>query len=298
MKKASVQYIVAVMITAFLAAPAFSQSDENAAKPEIRIMSFNVRLSPGKDGDNKWPYRRDLVVEVMKEFEPDFLGVQESWPDQIEYITENLPGIAHIGGSRELTENGEGAPLFYDSNRWQPSDEEQGMFWLSDTPEVRGSKTWNNICPRTVAWARFLPQNAEAGQGGVYVYNTHFSHMSDEARVKSAHMLAKVIAERKHADEPVFVTGDFNAGEDSASIRYLKGEAEGSPVKMIDTFRSVHPDAEKVGTFNGFKGNSDGAKIDYIFALPGTKVIEAEIIRTNKDGRYPSDHYPIMAVVR
>jgi endonuclease/exonuclease/phosphatase family metal-dependent hydrolase len=67
---------------------------------------------------------------------------------------------------------------------------------------------------------------------------------------------------------------------------------------LVDTFRVLHPDASDVGTFNGFKGNGSGAKIDYIFAQAGTSVLRAEILRDNKHDRYPSDHFPMLAILR
>ena len=71
-----------------------------------------------------------------------------------------------------------------------------------------------------------------------------------------------------------------------------------TPTVMIDSFRALHPQAELVGTFNGFAGKSDGDKIDYIFVEPKTRVLSTEILRTNVEGSYPSDHYPITAILQ
>jgi endonuclease/exonuclease/phosphatase family metal-dependent hydrolase len=60
----------------------------------------------------------------------------------------------------------------------------------------------------------------------------------------------------------------------------------------------LHPDAAEVGTFNGFKGDRSGEKIDYVFVPAGVKVLEAKILHNNVDGRYPSDHFPVVARVR
>ena len=64
-------------------------------------------------------------------------------------------------------------------------------------------------------------------------------------------------------------------------------------------FASCTPTKAVVGTFNGFKlGNTAGDKIDYVLVQPGTEVISAEIIRTSRNDRYPSDHFPVAATVR
>jgi endonuclease/exonuclease/phosphatase family metal-dependent hydrolase len=65
----------------------------------------------------------------------------------------------------------------------------------------------------------------------------------------------------------------------------------------VDTFRELHPDADAVGTGGGFEGLRDGPKIDYIFVEPGARVREAGIIRDHRDGRYPSDHFPVFAEI-
>jgi len=136
-----------------------------------------------------------------------------------------------------------------------------------------------------------------------YIFNLHLDHVSQPSREKSAVLLTQRLLSRKYA-EPFVVTGDFNAGENNPVIMYLKGKAvfsEGNidksnnPVPMIDTFRVLHPDAKDVGTYHGFNGNRNGDKIDYIFAMPGAKVLDAQILHDNVDGRYASDHFPVTA---
>ena len=90
-------------------------------------------------------------------------------------------------------------------------------------------------------------------------------------------------------------------------IRFVKGEiprasgADDRPItlmRFIDTFRAVQPDAGQVGTFHGFRGGRSGPKIDYIFADRNVTVRDAAILYDNTEGRYPSDHYPVMARIR
>ena len=93
----------------------------------------------------------------------------------------------------------------------------------------------------------------------------------------------------------VIVTGDFNVGETNPALLRLVGTG-GQPGPFVDSFRLLHPDATEVGTFTAFTfGRTDGDKIDYVLVRPGTKVLAAGIIRTNRDGRYPSDHFPVVA---
>jgi endonuclease/exonuclease/phosphatase family metal-dependent hydrolase len=255
-------------------------------------MSFNIRMSRARDGFNAWSHRRDLAMRMVERFGGDFVGIQEAWPEQIDDISHWLPKYGVLAKSREVTHDGEATPLLYRCDRWTLDPAEHGTFWLSDTPMVPGSKNWWSLCPRIVTWGRFVGKSGCA----VYVYNTHFDHLSKMARHRSARLLGRTIAVRRHPD-PVVVTGDFNCRETGRAVAYLTGSTTKAPVGLIDTFRAVHPDARGVGTFHGFRGGTYGPKIDYIFALSTMRVLSADILRDDHHGRYPSDHFPITAEV-
>jgi endonuclease/exonuclease/phosphatase family metal-dependent hydrolase len=266
----------------------------------VKAMTFNIRYAAARDGANRWPLRRDMVLEVIRRFQGDFVGVQEALSDQVTYLRENSPEHGMIARSRLADPvQGEAVPLLYRRARWRLDQDQHGTFWFSDTPEKPASTSWGNSIPRIATWGRFVEK--ETGRA-VYVYNVHFDHASEPSRQRSAALLARYIANREHSD-PVIVTGDFNAGESSVAIRFLKGRhgveglPEPSPVPLVDTFRVKHPDAKAVGTFGGFKGVKTGAKIDYVLTLPAARVPQAEIVYFNRNGRYPSDHYPVSAEI-
>ncbi len=270
-----------------------------AAPGEVSIMTFNIRYGTANDGANHWEKRHELVYDVIRRHDCDAVGLQEALHFQIEQICAAVPNHAVIGVGRDDGKTqGEYSAIIFRADRLNVTD--SGTFWLSDTPDAPGSITWGNACTRICTWARFIQK--KSGKA-FYLFNVHLDHRSQFSREKSMVLLAQRIADRKHSD-PVIVTGDFNAGESNPAIRYLTGEIEGNtddkrfaknPVPLVDTFRVLHPTASPVGTFNGFKGERSGAKIDYIFVLPGTKVLEAAILHDNKDGRYPSDHFPLTA---
>ncbi len=91
---------------------------------------------------------------------------------------------------------------------------------------------------------------------------------------------------------PVVVFGDLNAGEDSAPLAAFREAG------YQDSFRTAHPEATAVGTFSGFRGETTGAKIDHVLCGPGWRVKSADILRPRReDGRCPSDHEPVVAVL-
>jgi endonuclease/exonuclease/phosphatase family metal-dependent hydrolase len=167
---------------------------------------------------------------------------------------------------------------------------ESGTFWFSDTPETPGSKTWGNRITRISSWARFIDRDGR----GFYHFNLHLDHESQPSRERSAELLRQRIDARAFLAEPAIVTGDFNAGEKNAAVTtMLSGGA------FVDTFRVKNPTETVVGTFTGFDASkADGEKIDYVFAPAGAEVLRAEIVRTARAGRTPSDHFPVVAEIR
>lgn len=275
-----------------LAACAAQEQAGPAAGPAVRVLSFNIRFGTAPDGVNAWPHRAQLVYDVIRRRDCDFVGLQEALRFQIDAIHDAVPGYGEIGVGRDGgREAGEFSAILYKTDRWRATD--SGTLWLSDTPTVPASASWGNEIPRIVTWARFVEK---ATGRAVQVFNTHFDHESQPSRLKSAEMLASLVSEREPRD-PVIVTGDFNAGEDNPAILHLKNKHGRSPVTLVDTFRVLHPEESLVGTFGAFEGKRDGPKIDYVFVEPNVRVRAAEIVHTNADGRYPSDHYPVYAEV-
>ncbi len=265
------------------------EAQRNQPEIVVRVLSFNIRYGRAPDGPNAWPHRRRLVLEVLRTREWDFVGLQEALRFQLDELESALPHLAEIGvGRQDGRTQGEYAALLYDFRRWAVA--RAGTFWLSDTPDVPGSTSWGNRIPRVVTWARFVHKKTAQA---VWVFNTHFDHASAAARDRSAQALAQRIAQWT-ADEPVILTGDLNAGEDSYPVRYLCG-AHASPVNMKDTFRLVHPRATQVGTFNAFEGKRSGEKIDYVLVQGPWEVRQAEILNGYAGPVYPSDHWPVWA---
>ncbi|MFC1795446.1 endonuclease/exonuclease/phosphatase family protein, partial [Planctomycetota bacterium] len=266
---------------------------------ELGVMTFNIRYGSANDGDDSWDKRKEMVCDVLRRHDPDIVGLQEALRFQIDYIRAALPEYGEIGVGRDDGKTkGEYSAILYRKDRLDVN--ESGTFWLSDTPTIPGSTSWGNQITRICTWGRFALK--DSGKA-FYLFNTHLDHQSQPSREKSVILLAERIATRKHPN-PAIVTGDFNASEDNPAIRYLKRETPlpvgtevpgGCPEVFVDTFRVLHPDVTDVGTFNAFKGDRSGGKIDYIFVQPGRMVLNAAILYDDKDGRYPSDHFPVVA---
>jgi endonuclease/exonuclease/phosphatase family metal-dependent hydrolase len=270
----------AIVLCLLTAAVAF------AAEPQ-RVATYNIRFGSADDGPDAWPLRRDKVVETIEDLDADIVGLQEALPFQIAFLLEALPRYAAVGVSREdgRTE-GEASPILYDRTRYTLAGAE--TFWLSDTPG-EPSNTWGAACTRVCTRVRLV--DLESGQA-VEVFNTHFDHVSQEARERSARLIRSRLG--SPPGTPVIVMGDFNAGEDNPAMETLRGP--GSPIPLLDSYRAVHPEGP-AGTFTGFRVDSDGGsqKIDAVLIGPGWRVRGAGIDRRKIEGRFPSDHFPVWA---
>jgi endonuclease/exonuclease/phosphatase family metal-dependent hydrolase len=252
----------------------------------LKVMSFNIRYGTANDGPNRWELRRDQLFDLLRDQVPDVIGLQEALHFQIVEILKAVPGYASLGSGRaDGARAGEYAAILYRTNRLiaQRSD----TFWFSDTPQDIASSSWGNRIERICTWAQF----DDLRGGTFYVYNVHLDHESQPSREKSVALLLDTI-ERRRPVAPVVVTGDFNADEQNPATKAMLSQ-------FRDTFRVKHPDAAGAGTFSGFKPDFTGdRKIDYVMVEPDTEVLDAAILRTARDGRHPSDHFPVVATIR
>lgn len=272
---------------------ATQQAEAATLGEPLTVMSFNIRYGTAPDGENRWTERRKLLLDVLRRQKADVIGLQEALDFQIREIGAALPQYAVVGVGRDNGKaSGEYSAILFRGDRFHVAD--AGTFWFSDTPSVVASKTWGNNITRICTWARFVDRDGRA----FWHFNIHLDHQSQPSRERSTELLARRIVERGNAD-PVIVTGDFNVGEDNPALRALLAVDGDAAAPFVDTFRVRHPDARLAGTFSGFKfGHAQGPKIDYVLVQPGSEVLSAEIVRTSRGGRYPSDHFPVIARVR
>lgn len=271
-----------LVVALLLVAPPVASAKPD--RPPLRVMTFNVRLPVAQDGANAWERRRDILVEVIAEAHPDVIGTQELYKLQGDYLLERLPGYAWFGVDRRGGHDDEHTGIFYRRDRLRLI--EFGAFWLSDTPAMPGSITWGHLYPRHVTWGLF--EDRATGRR-FHVLNTHFPYrLEDEAaRGRAAALISTWIA-RLPANSPIVLTGDFNV-------------APGGPVHasltrgLADVWTAASTTAGPEATFHGFTGVPD-RRIDWILAR-GFSPLSARTIITNREGRFPSDHFPVLTAL-
>ncbi|MFI6664463.1 endonuclease/exonuclease/phosphatase family protein [Streptomyces sp. NPDC050481] len=278
-------------MAAAVTVPLMGTLPASAAKPSNRrldVMTFNLRFASTAE-PNSWTARRPVMRRLLRREAPTLMGTQEGLYQQLRDIHADLgPHYDWIGTGREGGSHDESTAIFYDTRRLAPL--EHDTYWLSDTPRVIGSNTWGGALPRIVTWVRF--RDRAVGGREFHVLNTHFDHVGQYARERSAEFLGQKIAEFDPSS-PVVVTGDFNAAaHDNPAYDILLATG------LVDTWDAAAERGKQYATFHGYKPlTPDGDRIDWILTSPGTTVHRASINTFAMNGQFPSDHLPVQATV-
>ncbi len=261
-------------------------------KDVIKVMTFNIRYDNPHDSVNAWPNRAAQVCDFIKNEEPDLLGLQEVLLRQYLILDSALTDYTSVGvGRDDGAKGGEMNPVFFRKERFDLI--RTITFWLSDTPDVPGSKGWSSSLPRIVTWMELADKNTHEH---FYYFNTHFAHDSDSARIMSSKILLDQVAKISNGS-PFILTGDLNMLPTSTGYSILTGPAESVPaIKDSFTISEKRPWGPTY-TFNGFSDKPGAGRIDYIFVKSGMRALEHRTIIKKQDGVFISDHWPVEATV-
>lgn len=259
----------------------------SGGETSLRVMTYNIRLNLASDGSDAWPHRREMVASVIRFHGADLIGVQEALPDQLRDLDALLPHFGRFGVGRDAQRGGEHSAILYRRRRFEVLQHD--TFWLSETPSIAGSKGWDAANQRIVTWGRLH----DRGTGAVFIhFNTHFDHVGEVARRESARLLTARIEEIA-GNAPVIVTGDFNATPASEPYRLVLAAG------LRDAFSASRtPHHGPTSTWNAFRAVEPERRIDFVFVRGAVDVLQHGILSDTFDGRFPSDHLPVVAEVQ
>lgn len=264
----------------------------NSKPVDLNVMSFNIRYDNPDDSLNNWQYRKDVAAKTIKNQNADIVGTQEVLVNQLNDLKSRLPEYNAIGVGREDgIEKGEYSAILYKKDRFK--EIKSGYFWLSETPEVAGSKGWDGACERIATWA-ILEDISSKKQ--LFFINTHLDHVGKIARQEGVTLLlsrANALANGL----PIIMTGDFNATPESDVIKHVTDV--NSPEHLI---HSKDIAVEKSGTdwtFHGFGRVPMERRefIDYVFVSKGIKVAKHSVLPEKLDDIFISDHSVVVAQI-
>lgn len=242
-------------------------------KTDYTIMSFNLRFGLADDGANSWSNRKLLCAQLLKLYPSTFIGVQESNHFQTGFLIQNLKDHDFIGWHNQSREQWQSNLIFY-HNTWECLKAKH--YFLSHTPDVEstlpGSK-W----PRQCVIGLFQKDGYH-----LIVANTHFDFLQ-AVQEKSAALVIGFLSQFPR-DCPIIITGDFNSNPGSKTHAFFQAHG------FFDAFENNHST-----TFHNFTGEETKDHIDWILYCGNIKIVRRKIITDSFSGRYPSDHYPVMA---
>lgn len=259
---------------------------QQKSETDYTFLSFNIRLgsdwSRGQDSLNYWDYRKEAVLSMIAQENPDAMGMQEVLPNQLHFLDSALAGYQRIGVGREDgKEEGECMAVYFKKDRFELV--KSHTYWLSETPDSV-SMGWDAACFRTVTMA--LLKEKATDQQLLYM-NTHLDHVSVTARAESMKLLTRLATEWVGEEVPVIIGGDMNTSADDTIFNALMAHG-------FAKMRDMAPVTDNEMTFNGF-GKCEPIQIDHYF---GRGIVPQEFHTLNGDYGVPyiSDHYPIKMV--
>ncbi|MFM1947424.1 MAG: hypothetical protein RL207_1707 [Bacteroidota bacterium] len=259
------------------------------AQSRLNLMSYNIRYDITTSNASPWNERHKAISSQINRFDVDIVGMQEVLVHQKEQMLLDLPGYESIGVGRDDGKNaGEFSPIFYKEERFRVL--KSGTFWLSPTPDIP-SKGWDAALNRICTYAQFF--DLESKQS-FWVFNTHFDHVGEEARMKSSVLILQKIQEvTKGKREIVIFCGDLNLNDDHPTISFLQAQ-------MKDALLGSKQVKSKMNnTFNNFDLKNEASnRIDYIFTNKKVEILTFETIVEPFGISYPSDHFPILTTLK
>ncbi|KAH7362884.1 endonuclease/exonuclease/phosphatase family protein [Plectosphaerella cucumerina] len=271
----------------------------------LRIITYNIRYAnphPVKH-EKLWRDRCPLLCTQLRFITTGhptaFICLQEALDTQVDDIQEHLgPDWAHIGGGREDGRlEGEFCPIFYRKSVWRC--ERSKIYWLSETPE-KPSRGWDAMLPRIVTVGDFAPIGHD---GRAVVMSTHFDHIGEVARQKSAGLILKIAREARAGEtgtrpaDVVLLGGDFNSRPGDRAYQTMVAKDSG----MVDIRNDVPPESRYGNemTYTSFdEPEWWPMRIDFLFlGVPSdTKSLTFGVLENKfDDGVFISDHRPVVA---
>lgn len=255
--------------------------------PLIRLATYNVRC-PVDKAPNDWASRLPRVLALMEKHRFGVVGLQEATKTQIDDLMAD--GWNYVGCGREDgQEKGEYSCIIYRPERFEV--EASDTFWLSETPEVPGSRSWDTVCTRICTWGRFRDRQTDCC---FTHFNTHLDHRSKAAQLNGMKLILEQI-KRIAPEGPLVLSGDFNVFPDSPVVGLMESNLHN--VWEI----SLTPVEGPCYTYNAFTYRDDEPTpthprpIDYIYVNSSVRVQGVRVVNDSDHHLYPSDHFPILA---
>ena len=274
------QWLLSLFIVFTVSSRIYSQSHS--------IISYNIRYDNTWDVENSWTIRKDKVIQILIQYAPSIIGIQEGLLSQVQYIDSCLTNYDYVGvGRDDGKEQGEFCAIYFDTTRYFVLN--HSTFWLSETPDTI-SVGWDAALERICTYGLF--KNKKTAEE-FWVFNTHFDHMGARAREQSSGLILKMINKINLRSLPIILMGDFNSIPDSPPVNKIKTDLSDALQISLEELQGPR------GTFNGFNADlSIEKRIDYIFTGNFKVLSYIHINDRLNNNKHISDHLPVMVKIQ
>lgn len=255
---------------------------------KITVGTYNLRYDNPADSGNLWINRTPVVTSLIRFYDFDILGTQEGLKNQLDDISKTLPIYDRYGiGRDDGKDAGEHSAIFYNKERFTLKD--KGDFWLSETPD-KPTLGWDaTCCKRICSWVKLYDKLSAKT---LWCFNVHYDHQGEIARKESSKLILKKIKEIA-GNGMVILMGDMNGGH--STVCYQTINTSGI---LKDSYDQTATPYTNNPSFNGFGNQVAGNEIiDHIFISKQFKVKRWGILSDTYHGKYPSDHFPVLAEI-
>jgi endonuclease/exonuclease/phosphatase family metal-dependent hydrolase len=177
---------------------------------KLCLISSNIRFDNPADGMNSWSNRRFILTEALLGHSPDIIATQEGRFDQLKDFESLLKNFEIIDQHRSWIKERMYPTFFIKRDVFEVINSED--IWLSQTPDVAGSKSFGSAFPRLMTWVKIQPKNTKIN---FLVINTHLDHVKKETRSNQIQVLSQEIKKIWDGVSSLIIMGDFNDSPES-----------------------------------------------------------------------------------
>ncbi len=255
---------------------------------ELCLISCNIRFDNPADGQNSWPYRREFLTQTLLKHGPSLIATQEGRIHQLNQLKSSLQNFDLVDQHRSWIGERMYPSIFLERNQFEFIA--SGDMWLSETPDVAGSHSFESAFPRLMTWTKIQVKGSEKN---LFIVNTHLDHVKQATRLSQVKVLAHEIKRIWDKQSSLIIMGDFNDSPSSKVREFLMNE-----FSFLRDAWSLFNNVEET-SHHAFKGeDQNGSRIDWIMVDAQISVESCVMDKSASNGLYPTDHYPIICKIR
>ncbi len=249
----------------------------------FKIISSNIRFDNPNDGQHIWKNRKNLLVEIINDFESDILSTQEGRQMQLNDLAASLKNLNLVDRHRQWIAERMYPCIFINPNTVRI--DRSGDVWLSDTPDVPGSYSFGSAFPRLCTWiaGQFININQ-----AFFLVNVHLDNFFAETRSKQIEVLIKEVKKNNNQNLPLILCGDFNESPFGQVRRIINNGFK----DLYDPWFMLNKKED--ASHHSFKGSlKNNERIDWIMVDKKLRCHNIHLDKSSQNNLYPSDHYPL-----